>query len=162
MEGQVRRVVVTGLGMINSLGHNKEESFEAIVNGESGIDTITLFNSDKFSVRIAGEVKNFDPLKIMDSKDVKKADRFIQLGIKAAQEAMKDANIDDSIDRDRFGVSCASGIGGLPIIEKNSIILHTRGPRRISSIFYSISLLLDDCLVGFVCNRNIHVKRTKS
>ncbi len=81
MEEQVRRVVITGLGMINSLGHDKEESFEAIVNGECGVDTITLFNPEKFSVKIAAEVKNFNPSKVMDPKEVKKADRFIQLWI---------------------------------------------------------------------------------
>jgi len=144
----VRRVVITGLGMINSLGHNKDESFEAIVNGECGIDTITLFDPEKFSVKIAAEVKNFDPAKVMDPKEVKKADRFIQLGIKAAQEAMADSGVDDSIDRDSFGVSCASGIGGLPTIEKNSIILHNRGPRRISPFF--IPSALANMLGGFV------------
>ncbi len=144
----MRRVVITGLGMINSLGHNKEESFEAIVNGECGVDTITLFDPEKFSVKIAAEVKNFDPSKVMDPKEVKKADRFIQLGIKAAQEAMADSGIDDSIERDRFGVSCASGIGGLPTIEKNSIVLHNRGPRRISPFF--IPSALANMLGGFV------------
>ncbi len=144
----MRRVVVTGLGMINSLGHNREESFKAIVDGETGIDRITLFDPEKFSVQIAGEVKDFDPSKIMDPKEVKKADRFIQLGIKAAQEAMADANIDDSIDRERFGVSSASGIGGLPVIEKNSIVLHTRGPRRISPFFIPSALV--NMLGGFV------------
>jgi 3-oxoacyl-[acyl-carrier-protein] synthase II len=134
--------------MINSLGHNREESFKAIVDGETGIDRITLFDPEKFSVQIAGEVKDFDPSKIMDPKEVKKADRFIQLGIKAAQEAMADANIDDSIDRERFGVSSASGIGGLPVIEKNSIVLHTRGPRRISPFFIPSALV--NMLGGFV------------
>jgi len=144
----VRRVVVTGLGMINSVGHDKESSFNAIVKGECGIDTITLFDPEAFSVKIAGEVKNFDPKSVMDAKEVKKADRFIQLGLKAASEAMADSGIDDSIDRDSFGVSCASGIGGLPTIENNSIILHTRGPRRISPFF--IPSALANMLGGFV------------
>jgi len=80
----VRRVVVTGLGMINSVGHDKESAFEAIVRGECGVDTITLFDPESFSVKIAAEVKNFDPKTVMDPKEVKKADRFIQLGLKAA------------------------------------------------------------------------------
>ena len=144
----MRRVVVTGLGMINSVGHDKESSFNAIIKGECGIDTITLFDPEAFSVKIAGEVKNFDPKSVMDAKEVKKADRFIQLGLKAASEAMADSGIDDSIDRDSFGVSCASGIGGLPTIENNSIILHTRGPRRISPFF--IPSALANMLGGFV------------
>jgi len=144
----VRRVVVTGLGMINSVGHDKEEAFEAIAKGECGVDIITLFDPEAFSVKIAAEVKNFDPKTVMDPKEVKKADRFIQLGIKAAAEAMADSGIDDSVERESFGVSCASGIGGLPTIEKNSIILETRGPRRISPFF--IPSALANMLGGFV------------
>jgi len=126
----VRRVVVTGMGMINSLGHDKNASFDAILAGECGIDRITIFDPEKFSAQIAAEVKDFDPKTIMEAKEVKKADRFIHFGLKAAKEAIEDANIDDGVDRDSFGVSCASGIGGLPAIENNSIICNTRGPRR--------------------------------
>jgi 3-oxoacyl-[acyl-carrier-protein] synthase II len=144
----VRRVVVTGLGMINSLGHDKESSFDAIINGECGIDKITLFDPEKFAAQIAGEVKDFDPTTIMDAKEVKKADRFIHFGLKAAQEAMADAEIDESVERERFGVSCASGIGGLPAIERNSVICETRGPRRISPFF--IPSALANMLGGFV------------
>ena len=144
----MRRVVVTGLGMINSLGHNREDSFNAIINGECGIDTISLFDPSNLSVKIAAEVKDFDPTVVMDAKEVKKADRFIQLGLVAAKEAIEDANIDDSVDRERFGVSSASGIGGLPTIEKNSVICHTRGPRRISPFFIPSALV--NMLGGFV------------
>ena len=144
----MRRVVVTGLGMINSVGNDKESSFKAICDGECGIDTITIFNPEKFSVKIAGEVKDFDPSTVMAPKEVKKADRFIHLGLKAAQEAMEDANFDDSIDMDRFGISAGSGIGGLPSIEKNSVILENRGPRRISPFFIPGALV--NMLGGFV------------
>ncbi len=144
----VRRVVVTGLGMINSLGHDKESSFDAIIKGECGIDRITIFDPEKFSAQIAGEVKDFDPTTIMDAKEVKKADRFIHFGLKAAKEAIEDAKIDESVERESFGVSCASGIGGLPAIEKNSVICETRGPRRISPFF--IPSALANMLGGFV------------
>ncbi len=143
----MRRVVVTGLGMINSLGHDKESAFDAIVAGECGIDTITLFDPSAFSAQIAGEVKDFDPTTIMDKKEVKKADRFIHFGLKAAAEAMADAKADD-IDRDRFGVSSASGIGGLPAIENNSLVCANRGPRRISPFFIPSALV--NMLGGFV------------
>ena len=144
----MRRVVVTGLGMINSVGNDKESAFKAICEGACGIDTITLFDPEKYSVQIAGEVKDFDPATVMPPKEVKKADRFIHLGLKAAKEAMEDANIGDDIDMERFGVSAASGIGGLPSIEKNSVILATKGPRRISPFFIPGALV--NMLGGFV------------
>ena len=144
----MKRVVVTGLGMINSVGNDKESAFKAICEGECGIDTITLFDPEAFSARIAGEVKDFDPATVMPPKEVKKADRFIHLGLKAAQEAMADAAISEDTDMDRFGVSAGSGIGGLPSIERNSIILDTRGPRRISPFFIPGALV--NMLGGFV------------
>jgi 3-oxoacyl-[acyl-carrier-protein] synthase II len=149
----MQRVVITGLGMINSLGHNVEESFNAIVDGQTGIDTITLFDPTQFSAKIAGEVKNFDPTAIMGKKESKKADRFIQLGIHAAQEAMEDSGlvIDNKVGEDianDFGIVSASGIGGLPNIEKNSIICSTRGPSKISPFFIPSSLV--NMLGGFI------------
>ncbi len=136
----MKRVVVTGIGMINSLGLEKESSFKAIVDGQCGIKSISLFDTELYSVKIAGEITDFDPTTVMNPKDVKKADRFIQLGIAAAQEAMKDANF-DSFDAERFGISSASGVGGLPIIEKNSIIAKERGPRKISPFFIPSALI---------------------
>ena len=136
----MKRVVVTGIGMINSLGLDKESSFKAIVDGKCGIKSISLFDTEKYSVKIAGEISDFDPTTVMNPKDVKKADRFIQLGIVAAKEAMEDAKL-DSYDAERFGVSSASGIGGLPAIERNSVIAHDRGPRRISPFFIPSSLI---------------------
>jgi 3-oxoacyl-[acyl-carrier-protein] synthase II len=147
----VRRVVVTGMGMINAVGHNKEEAFKAMCEGVSGIDRITLFDAqaEGQGVLIAGEVKNFDPETVMPAKEVKKADRFIQLGLKAAQEAMEDADFcETEIDYERFGIAAASGIGGLPAIEKAAIILETRGPRRISPFFIPSALV--NMLGGFV------------
>ncbi|CAA6800445.1 MAG: 3-oxoacyl-[acyl-carrier-protein] synthase, KASII (EC [uncultured Sulfurovum sp.] len=144
----MKRVVVTGLGMINSVGHDKESSFAAILNGECGIKEIELFDAEKFSVRIAGEIVGFDPSEVMDAKEIKKADRFIQLGMKATKEAMADANIGEDVDMERFGVSSASGIGGLPNIEKNSVVCNTRGPKRISPFFIPSSLV--NMLGGFI------------
>ncbi len=144
----MKRVVVTGIGMINSLGQDKESSFQAILDGECGIKTIELFDPERFPAQIAGEIVGFDPSTVMDKKEVKKADRFIQLGLKAAQEAMEDAALPDGVDKDRFGVSSASGIGGLPAIEKNSVICDTRGPRRISPFFIPSALV--NMLGGFV------------
>lgn len=151
----MKRIVITGLGTINSTGHNVKESFEAVTNGLCGIDTITLFDASEFPVQIAGEVKNFDPETVMDKKEVKKADRFIQLGIKAALEAMidsgyvtqEDKKVDSSI-ADRFGIISGSGIGGLSTIEKNSVTCENKGPRKISPFFIPSSLA--NMLSGFI------------
>ena len=151
----MRRVVVTGLGTINSTGHNVKDSFQAVVDGVCGIDTITLFDASDFSVQIAGEVKDFNPETVMDKKEVKKADRFIQLGIKAALEAMidsgyvtqEDKKVDASI-ADRFGIISGSGIGGLSTIERNSVVCENRGSRKISPFFIPSSLA--NMLSGFI------------
>ncbi|AJP34934.1 beta-ketoacyl-ACP synthase II [Campylobacter jejuni] len=137
----MKRVVVTGIGMINALGLDKESSFKAICNGESGVNKITLFDATDFPVQIAAEVKNFDPLEVVDGKEVKKIDRFIQLGIKAAREAMQDAGFSEELDKEEFGIVSAAGIGGLPNIEKNSIICSERGSRKISPFFIPSALV---------------------
>ncbi|MCH5322048.1 MAG: beta-ketoacyl-ACP synthase II [Helicobacter sp.] len=153
----MRRVVVSGIGIISALGLNKEDSFEAIINGKCGVKTISSFDVSEFPVKIAAEITNFDPNTAMDAKEVKKADRFIQLGIKAAREAMQDSGLLDNpndfslaknIDNERFGISSASGIGGLINIEKNSIINSERGPKRISPFFIPSALV--NMLGGFV------------
>jgi len=141
------RVVVTGIGMLNSIGLNKDESFENIIAGKTGVGRITHFDPEGFASQVAGEVKGFDPKTVMNPKEVKKADRFIQFGLAAAKEAMADSGLED-YDSDRFGISAASGIGGLPVIEKASVIVETRGPRRISPFFIPSALV--NMLGGFV------------
>ena len=141
------RIVVTGIGMINSVGLNKDESFQNIIDGKTGIDRITHFDPEGYASQIAGEVKGFDPKTVMDAKEVKKADRFIQLGLAAAKEAMQDSGLSE-YDSNRFGISAASGIGGLPVIEKASVIVETKGPRRISPFFIPSALV--NMLGGFV------------
>ncbi|WP_295099184.1 beta-ketoacyl-ACP synthase II [uncultured Campylobacter sp.] len=144
----MKRVVVTGIGMITSLGLDKQSSFENICNGKTGVDKISLFDASEFPVQIAAEVKGFDPSSVIeDGKEIKKMDRFVQLGLKAAGEAMDDAKF-SSFDSDEFGVSSASGIGGLPNIEINANICLQRGPRRISPFFIPSALV--NMLGGFV------------
>lgn len=144
----MKRVVVTGIGMVTSLGLDKQSSFENICNGKTGVDKISLFDASEFPVQIAAEVKGFDPSSVIeDGKEIKKMDRFVQLGLKAAGEAMDDAKF-SSFDSDEFGVSSASGIGGLPNIEINANICLQRGPRRISPFFIPSALV--NMLGGFV------------
>jgi 3-oxoacyl-[acyl-carrier-protein] synthase II len=126
--------------MINSVGFDKESSFKAIVEGKCGIKQISLFDTANHSVTIAGEIDGFDPNTVMNPKEVKKADRFIQLGIAAAAECFKDSGL-ENFDAANYGISSASGIGGLANIEKNSIIAHERGPKRISPFFIPSALV---------------------
>ena len=136
----MKRVVVTGIGMINALGLDKESSFKAICEGKTGVKEITSFDVSEFPVKIAAEITDFDPNSILDGKEVKKVDRFIQLGIKASNEAMVDANFKE-FDAHKFGVSSAAGIGGLPNIEKNSITYFEKGVKRISPFFIPSALV---------------------
>lgn len=136
----MKRVVVTGIGMINALGLDKESSFKAICEGKTGVRRITSFDVSDFPVQIAAEITDFDPLSVMDAKEVKKVDRFIQLGIKAAKEAMDDAKFSE-FDGENFGISSAAGIGGLPNIEKNSQTLAEKGVKRISPFFIPSALV---------------------
>ena len=136
----MKRVVVTGIGMINALGLDKESSFKAICEGKTGVKEITSFDVSDFPVKIAAEITDFDPNSVLDGKEVKKVDRFIQLGIKASNEAMADANFKE-FDAHKFGVSSAAGIGGLPNIEKNSITYFEKGVKRISPFFIPSALV---------------------
>ena len=126
--------------MINALGLDKESSFKAICEGKTGVKEITSFDVSDFPVKIAAEITDFDPNSILDGKEVKKVDRFIQLGIKASNEAMADANFKE-FEAHKFGVSSAAGIGGLPNIEKNSITYFEKGVKRISPFFIPSALV---------------------
>lgn len=136
----MKRVVVTGLGMITALGLDKDVSFKNICDGKTGVKKITLFDATDFPVQIAAQIDDFDPATIIEAKEIKKVDRFIQLGLKAAKDAMNDANFKD-FDPNEFGVSSAAGIGGLPNIEKNSNICLEKGPRKISPFFIPSALV---------------------
>jgi 3-oxoacyl-[acyl-carrier-protein] synthase II len=131
-----RRVVVTGVGLISSVGSGTEENWSAIKNGHNGIGPITQFDTTGFAARIAGEVKNFDPLLYVDKKDVKKMGRFIQFAMAASEFAVKSANLKvPEEDAENFGVYIGSGIGGFEVIEREHRILLERGPNRISPFF---------------------------
>ena len=137
-----RRVVVTGIGIVSPLGIGTEANWEALCAGRSGIGPITHFDASQFSARIAGQVKNFDPLQFIDKKDVKKMDVFIQLAIAASQFAMTDAKLTISPDvADRVGVFIASGIGGFGTIEREHKAFLEGGPRRISPFFIPASII---------------------
>ena len=136
-----RRVVVTGIGTINPIGHNVEETWKSIEEGKCGIAPISLFDTKGMKVTLAGEVKDFDVTKYIDNKEAKKMDRFIQMGMIASHEAMLDSGLDiNNIDSHRFGVIVSSGIGGLGSIEKNYQTGEKRGFDRVSPFFIPMTI----------------------
>jgi 3-oxoacyl-[acyl-carrier-protein] synthase II len=131
-----RRVVVTGLGMVSPVGLNVKDTWSAILAGKSGVARIEQFDASDISCQISSSVKNFDPLIYMTEKEARKKDIFIQYGIAAATEAIKDAGLEVTEENaDRIGVAVGSGIGGLPMIAKSTAILLESGPRKISPFF---------------------------
>jgi 3-oxoacyl-[acyl-carrier-protein] synthase II len=137
-----RRVVVTGIGLVSSLGIGTDANWAALAAGRSGIATITKFDASQFATRIAGEVKGFDPLAFIEKKDVKKMDIFIQYAIAASQFAMDDSRLDVTPElAPRVGVFIASGIGGFTTIEREHKALLDGGPRKISPFFIPSAII---------------------
>ena len=119
---QLKRVVITGLGALTPVGNSAPETWQAMVNGVSGIAPITAFDSTKFKTHFAGEVKNFDPSPLMDRKEARKMDRYSQFSVWVANEALQDSGLDlDKEDRSRVGVVWGSGMGGLQSTEEEII-----------------------------------------
>ncbi|UTW49904.1 beta-ketoacyl-ACP synthase II [Bacterioplanoides sp. SCSIO 12839] len=127
-----RRVVITGMGTVNPLAHNVNDTWEAICAGRSGIAKIEHFDADGYSTQIVGAVKDFDPNPVMTAKDARKVDLFLQYAMVAAEEAINDAQFPESLNKTRVGVAVGSGIGGLNMIEANDAQLAKSGPRRVS------------------------------
>jgi 3-oxoacyl-[acyl-carrier-protein] synthase II len=137
-----RRVVVTGIGLVSSLGIGTDANWAALAAGRSGIGTITKFDASQFATRIAGEVKGFDPLAFIEKKDVKKMDIFIQYAIAASQFAVDDARLEVTPELGpRVGVVVASGIGGFTTIEREHKALLDGGPRKISPFFIPSAII---------------------
>ncbi len=137
-----RRVVVTGLGMVSPVGLDVAASWENILAGNSGIKTITHFDTSVFSTRFGGSVKSFDVTQYMLAKEARKMDAFIHYGIAAAEEAIKDAGLEVSGENaERIGVAIGSGIGGLPGIEKGHAAYMKGGPRKISPFFVPANII---------------------
>ncbi len=131
-----QRVVVTGLGMVTPVGLNVADTWTAVLAGKSGVGLIDHFDASDLSCKICSRVKNFDPLPYMPEKEARKRDIFIQYGIAAAAEAIKDAGLTITEENaPRVGLAVGSGIGGLPMIEKCHSVLLESGPRRISPFF---------------------------
>ena len=134
-----RRAVVTGVGVVSPVGIGADATWDALVAGRSGIDRITLFDTEPFEVDVAGEVKGFDATQYMDAKDARRHDRNTHFAVAAAGEALRDAGlmgtndrVSADVDADRFGMVFGTGIGGIGILIEGQKILDERGPRRVS------------------------------
>tara|TARA_A100001388_G_scaffold126085_1_gene93284 strand:- start:1562 stop:2803 length:1242 start_codon:yes stop_codon:yes gene_type:complete len=139
---QGRRVVITGLGIVCPNGNNVTSSWNSVINGESGAELIQRFDTSEFATKFGATVKDFDKNENIDPKDSRRLDPFIQFGLAATAEAIKDSGINfEEHDLDRIGVSIGSGIGGLETIEKNSLVLKEKGPKRISPFFVPGSII---------------------
>lgn len=128
-----RRVVVTGLGTVNALGHNVKEFWSALIAGRSGIRTVSHFDASELPCKVASEVVGFDPSPYMDAKEVSRTDPYVQYAVAAAKMAVKDAQLSISdAESERCGVLIGTGIGGMQNIEEQSFKLFSKGPRYIS------------------------------
>ncbi|MBI2925935.1 MAG: beta-ketoacyl-ACP synthase II [Pedosphaera parvula] len=148
--GTDHRVVVTGLGVVASLGHDIETFWKNLLAGQCGIDRITRFDPAAFDCQIAAEVRDFDPAPAFPSpKEIRRADRFAQFGVWAGFQALRDSGLDlTKADRDEIGVFIGSGIGGLQTTEDQHSILLNRGPRRISP--FMIPMLIGNMASGLL------------
>lgn len=142
-----RRVVITGMGVVTPIGNNLEEYWDAMMEGKSGANLITRFDTEKFTTKFACEVKNFDVSEYLDVKEAKRMDPFTHYAMATAKMALDDSALDlESVDKERFGVIYGSGIGGMNIFEKQHTAFVNGGPRRVSPFF--VPMMISDIAAG--------------
>ena len=145
----MERVVITGMGTVNSLGLNVQESWTSAINGASGVAPITLFDASPLGVHIAAEVKNFDPGKFMDPKEARRRDRYEQLAAAAANEAIQHSGLEvTEANAGRIGVLVSSAIGGIGSLQDAVLINHMEGPRRVTQ--FLIPMLMPNGAAGMI------------
>ena len=131
-----KRVVVTGIGVISPVGTGLEKFWDSLKNGKNGIEKITLFDASELDAQIAGEVKDFDPLKYLGKKELKRMDKFTHFAVASSKMALEDSNINtEEVDMNRFGVVLGSGVGGIETFEKEAKKMFEKGPSRVSPFF---------------------------
>ncbi|STO08657.1 MULTISPECIES: beta-ketoacyl-ACP synthase II [Exiguobacterium] len=131
----MKRVVITGLGVVSPLSNDVTEMWARLLNGENAVDTLTKIDIDQYPAKVGAEVKSWDISHLVEPKEIRKMDSFIQYSILAADAAHKDSGLDVSAIPNQVGTWIGSGIGGVETIDKQSTVLHERGPRRISPFF---------------------------
>ena len=145
----MEKVVVTGMGTVNPVGIGVDQTWKSLIKGQTGIAPITLFDSSEYLVKIAGEVKNFNPADFMDAKEARRRDRFEQLAIVAANEAIHNAGLNfEEIDRSRVGVVVSSAIGGMKSLQDGIFCLKEEGPRKVSP--FLIPMLMPNGASGLI------------
>ena len=145
----MRRVVVTGIGVVTPLGIGKEAFWDGLANGRSGVRRITRFDPSELTSQIAGEVPDFEPLDYMDRKDARRMDRFTQFAVAATALALADAGLDQEVPLgERAGVLIGSGVGGIETLEEQALTLVTKGVNRISPFF--VPMMIADMAAGQV------------
>ncbi|NQT35791.1 beta-ketoacyl-ACP synthase II [bacterium] len=147
-----RRVVITGIGVITPIGNSKEAFWDSLVNGRGGVSTITRMDSSDYTCHIAAEVKDFDPSRYLESKEIRHMDLFCQYSMAAGIDAVEDSKINfNRCNRDRIGVIVGSGIGGMDIFAKQVLTIDKRGPRRVNPFF--IPMMISDIAAGHLSIR---------
>ena len=142
------RVVITGYGTANALGHNANDSWAALVSGKNGIDSISSFDTEGYSSTMAAEIKDIDFSVMFDKKDLRRYSRFVMLACLSAKEAIEHANLDVAANANRIGVEIGSGIGGIEILDAASKNLHEKGPSKVSP--FTVPMMIVDMAAGVV------------
>ena len=148
MNREYKRVVITGMGAITPVGNNAKETWESLKNGKNGIAKVTFFNTDNLKASLAAEVKNFDPAEYLDVNEVLRTDRYTQLALGAATQALDDSKIQGNVDPDRFSVILGTGIGGISTFEAEHTKFLEKGPRRVSPLF--VPMMISNMAAGMI------------
>lgn len=151
MNKEIRRVVVTGIGVVSPVGNNPDEAWNNLVNGVNGIGPITLFDTTDYKAKVAGEVKNFEPRDYMSKQEILRSDRFTQLAVAAATQAVEESGVVGTLDPTRLGVYFGTGIGGINTLTKEQSKLLEKGPGRVSP--YCIPMMIANMAAGEIAIR---------
>lgn len=148
----LRRVVVTGMGAVTPVGNNVRNTWDSLKNGKNGIAPITLFDTDGFKAKLAAEVKDFDAKDYLEVNEILRTDRYAQLAVAAAAQAVAESGIEGEVEPERFAVMFGTGIGGIGTFETEHTKLLEKGPRRVSSLF--IPMMIGNMAAGMIAIRH--------
>ena len=148
MNNTYRRIVVTGTGAITPVGNNAKDTWDALKSGKNGIAPVTFFSTDNLKAKLAAEVKGFDPAEYLDVNEILRTDRYTQLAIGAATQAVNESGIEGNVDPDRMSVIFGTGIGGISTFEAEHTKIIEKGPRRVSPLF--VPMMISNMASGMI------------